>query len=118
MFLFLLVLTAAGNARGESRYHQARRIIYAVFPDRTQAAALRVVRCETGGTYLSGAYNSRSGATGWFQILRGNAGRTFRYRNMRFTIVASKLSQPWHNAAAGFWLSHGGRDWHEWSCQP
>ena len=118
MLLTAVWAVSVAQARLETRYQQAKRIVYAVFPDNTQQAALRVVGCETGGTYSPGAYNPSSAATGYFQILQGNAGRTFRYKNMRFTIKARKLWQPWHNAAAAFWLSHGGRDWHEWSCRP
>lgn len=115
--MLILMSAVKAQAKTESRYQQAKRIVDAVFPDNTQAAALRVLACETGGTYWSGSYNP-SGATGYFQILRGNGGRTFRYRNMRFTIKAWKLKMPWHNVQAAFWLSHGGRDWHEWVCQP
>lgn len=117
----------AGSARasvggrqtaGETSYEKARRIINAVFPDATQAAALRVVGCETGGTYDEWASNIE-GASGWFQVLQGNAGRVLYYRGRTLVIPSgARLFLPWTNTRVALFLSHGGTDWREWQCKP
>ena len=116
---FALALTATAQAaRAESNYEKAKRIVYAVFPDNTQAAALRVVACETGNTFSPWSYN-RSGASGYFQVLQGNAGRVLYYNGERLVIPAGQaLFNPWTNARVALFLSHGGTDWHEWVCRP
>lgn len=110
---------AFGARKPETRYEQARRIVFAVFPDSTQDAALRVVGCETGRTYSPWSYNRRSGASGYFQVLQGNAGRVLHYRGNRLVIPSGrKLFLPWTNARVALFLSSGGTDWHEWVCKP
>lgn len=114
----LILTTPASATREESLYQQAKRIIYATFPDSTQDAALRVVGCETGHTYAPWSYN-RSGASGYFQVLQGNAGRVLHYNGKTLTIPSgSKLFLPWTNARVALFLSNGGTDWHEWTCKP
>jgi hypothetical protein len=114
--LALTVLTASANA--ETLYAKAKRIIYATFPDSTQDAALRVVACETGNTFSPWSYN-RSGASGYFQILQGNAGRVLDYNGHKMIIPRGQaLFNPWTNAKVALFLSHGGTDWHEWVCRP
>ena len=118
--------TALAKRKPETNYGQAKRIIYSVFPRATAAAALRVVGCETGYTYSAYSYNS-SGASGYFQILTGNHGRTFSYRGKWFKLnvwrdpvhrIGNKLFNAWYNATAAYYMSRGGYDWHEWVCQP
>jgi hypothetical protein len=114
-FAFLL---APAAIHAETNYQQAKRIIYATFPDTTQDAALRVVACETGGTYSPWSYNP-SGASGYFQVLQGNAGRVLHYAGRSLTIPrGNALFLPWTNARVALFLSSGGTDWHEWSCRP
>ena len=116
----LLTAATARTASHHSRYYkQAKRIIYAVFPSSTAAAALRVVGCETGYTYSPWSYNRSSGASGYFQVLQGNAGRVLRYGGKALTIPSgSALFLPWTNARVALFLSKGGTDWGEWSCSP
>lgn len=113
------VLAFASTAHAETNYAQAKRIVYAVFPDSTQAAALRVVGCETGYTYTPWSYNRSSGASGYFQVLQGNAGRVLYYKGQRMTIPSgTALFLPWTNVRVALFLSQGGTNWGEWSCQP
>jgi hypothetical protein len=105
-----------------SSYSRAKQIVYSIFPKETAAAAMRVVACETGNTFSPWAYNS-SGASGYFQILTGNHGRVFNYAGQYFRLVVwnqgkNQLFNPWYNTKAAFYMSRGGYDWHEWSCQP
>jgi Lysozyme like domain len=114
--------THTAEARTLSNYERAKRIIYATFPRDTEAAALRVVGCETGDTYSPSSYNS-SGASGYFQILTGNHGRTFSYQGRRFRLNVwtggrNQLFNPWYNAKAAYYMSSGGHDWDEWTCKP
>jgi hypothetical protein len=98
----LLLSVGLGKA---SAYSRARHIVYSVFPRATAPAALRVVRCETGGTFSPWAHN-RSGASGLFQI-------------MPFHVASPRrLFEPWFNARVALRLSHGGRDWSPWVCRP
>lgn len=128
-FVVALALAVAADARPrETLYEKARRIVYATFPDSTQDAALRVVGCETGYTYSEWSYN-RSGASGYFQILQGNAGRLLKYdpawpdgnkHGGKLLLIPSgtKLFLPWTNTRVALFLSHGGTDFHEWVCKP
>jgi len=118
LLVLALALVFAASAQAETNYQKARRIVYAVFPDSTQAAALRVVGCETGYTYSPWSYNA-SGATGYFQILRGNAGRVLYHLGQRLVIPSPPaLFLPWTNVRVALFLSHGGTDWREWACRP
>lgn len=117
----LVALVAVTEAKA-SLYTKAKQVVYATFPASTRDAALRVVGCETGHDYTPWSYNS-SGASGLFQILTGNAGRTLRWNGQKLTIIAwyhgkNLLFNPWYNARVALFLSHGGTDWGEWSCQP
>jgi hypothetical protein len=123
--LLAVVFACAGTplkAHASSLYAQAKKVVYGTFPPSTRDAALRVVGCETGYRYEPWAYNP-SGASGLFQVLTGNAGRTLYYRGQRLTIHAwyngvNLLFNPWYNARVALFLSHGGTDWGEWSCRP
>ena len=113
---------AKSTASRPSAYEKAKRIVYAVFPQATEAAALRVVGCETGYTYYERSYNS-SGASGYFQILTGNHGRVFKYAGKKFRLNVwnqgrNRLFDSWYNTRAAYFMSAGGYDWHEWTCQP
>jgi hypothetical protein len=112
-----VLLASVGLGRANA-YSRARHVVYSVFPRTTAPAALRVLGCETGHRYNANAYNSRSGATGYFQVLQGNAGRVLFLRGYgTLRIVGHLLWNPWYNARVALFLSRGGRDWHEWSCR-
>lgn len=113
-----LTLVFVAVAKAETRYQKAKRIVYAVFPDSTQAAALRVVGCETGYTYEPWARNRSSGAYGWFQFLPGNHGRLIRWGNSSMRINYYRMGNPWYATTAAMILSQGGTNWSEWSCRP
>ena len=121
----LVALVAVTEAKA-SYYAKAKKVVYQTFPASTRDAALRVVGCETGHDYTPWSYNS-SGASGLFQILTGNAGRVLYYAGQKLTIVGwygprghqqNLLFNPWYNARVALFLSRGGTDWGEWSCQP
>lgn len=128
---FVVALAIAVTAEAKPRetlYQRAQRIVYAVFPDSTQEAAMRVVGCETGYTYSEWSYNP-SGASGYFQVLQGNAGRVLRYDRswpggrqyggqMLIIPRGIRLFLPWTNARVALFLSKGGTDWGEWACKP
>jgi hypothetical protein len=115
----------SSSQNSASSYQRAKKIVYSIFPSDTEAAALRVVGCETGGTYNEWSYNS-SGASGYFQILQGNAGRrlydapTWDSRSKLGIVIPSghALFLPWTNTKVAYYLSKGGHDWHEWTCRP
>jgi hypothetical protein len=83
-------------------------VVYSVFPKATAPAALRVVGCETGGTFNPWARNRRSGAAGYFQVIA----RWHPWVNLR------RLFEPFSNARVAYRISHGGRDWSAWECKP
>lgn len=109
----------AGAGGRPSDYALARRVVYATFPAATEAAALRVVGCETGHAYNANAYNRSSGATGLFQILQGNGGRVVSWRGHgALRIESGRLRDPWYNARVALYMSAGGTTWVEWACKP
>ena len=117
--LVIAGLYLVGSVKAASWKAKAKAVIYSTFPKATRDAAFRVVGCETGYSYLPWAYNSSSGASGYFQILQGNAGRVLHYHGGTMTIPSGKaLFDPWVNARVALFLSRGGTDWHEWSCRP
>lgn len=122
----VVVAGATGTSTASaSNYSRAKSIVYATFPRDTEAAALRVVACETGGTFSPWSYNS-SGASGLFQVLQGNAGRrlygppTWDSRSHLGIVIprGKALFNPWINTKVAYYLSKAGHDWHEWTCQP
>ena len=117
--LLLAAPASAGDTKKrETNYQKAHRIVCTVFPKATCEAAMRVVYCETGGTYTEWSYN-RSGASGYFQVLQGNAGRVLYYKGERLVIPSgTRLFLPWTNARVALFLSNGGTDWSEWVCKP
>jgi hypothetical protein len=100
----LLLSVGLGKANA---YTRARHVIYTVFPPATAPAALRVVRCETGGTFNPRARN-RSGASGLFQVIA----RWHPWVNAR------RLFDPDYNAKVALRISHGGTTWDAWECRP
>ena len=101
-----------------SNYATAKKIVYAVFPDRVQAYAMKIVACETGSTYSRWATGA-AGERGYFQIHPSNTGRALldpRTGKRKGSIIFGKLYQPWYNTWVAYYMSHGGRDWHEWTC--
>lgn len=102
--LVLALLAVVAEADGARRSTHAA--VCSVFGVRCPAA-WRVVRCETGGTF-----NPRSmgdaGERGLFQIHPVH----FGWLNER------RLFEPRYNARAAYRLSHGGRNWSHWTCQP
>lgn len=120
----LLLLLVAAPA-GAGNYRQAKRIIYATFPDSTQALMFRVAGCETGFTYSPWARNRFSGAAGYFQFLPSHDGSVFRYdpwrpgsvfrgRHLVIRVEAGRLTQPWYNAKLALVMSKGGTDLSPW----
>jgi Lysozyme like domain len=103
--VLLIVLLLADDARG-SNYARARAAVCDVFGKHC-AAALRVVRCETGGTFSPWATGS-AGERGIFQIHPVHFG----------WLDERRLWIPRYNARIAFRLSHGGHDWSAWTCRP
>lgn len=84
-----------------------RSIICSVFTGTRCGPAIRVAKCETGGTFSPRALGS-AGERGLFQIHPVHFGSFDKRR----------LFEPRYNTRAAFRLSRGGRDWSPWSCQP
>lgn len=140
----MLVVTSVGNAAGHHRtthykgwtapdswcqqhVHpshfsqciRAQRVIYTVFPDRTQQAAMAVAYCESR-TYRW-ATNPYSGVRGLFQVHPGNHGTTWGWQGHgRHTIDSSRLYNSWYNARTAAYMSDGGTNWGQWDprCHP
>jgi hypothetical protein len=100
--VFLLFLLCA-PARA-SNYSEARRAIIKIFGPYADEA-LRVARCETGGTYDPRASNGQY--QGIFQM--------GEYARGRYGHGPSWLVQA--AAAFGYFIDSG-RDWSPWSCRP
>jgi Lysozyme like domain len=106
--VFLVLIAAlVFVARASGGPAENRRIICQVFTGWRCGPALRVARCETGGTFYARALG-RAGERGLFQIHPVHF-RTFDRR---------RLFEPRYNARAAFRLSRGGRDWSPWTCRP
>jgi hypothetical protein len=107
VLVLLVLLVAASEAdAGAGDRGRARAAVCHVFGSRC-APAMRVVGCETGGTYYARSLG-RAGERGLFQIHPVHF-RTFDPR---------RLFERLYNARAAFRLSRGGRDWSAWSCRP
>jgi len=91
---------------GPRRRHHLHRIVCRVFGERC-GEAWAVAGCETGHTFDPHALGGE-GERGLFQIHPVHFG-TFDKR---------RLFEPRYNAIAAFRISHAGRDWSAWSCQP
>ena len=68
---------------------------------------MRVVACETGGTYDRHALGD-AGERGLFQIHPVH----FRW------VDEARLFERSYNARIAYRLSRGGRDWRAWTCRP
>jgi hypothetical protein len=85
---------------------RAKAVVCDVFGSRC-AAAMRVVACETGGTFDPHAVGD-AGERGLFQIHPVHFGR----------LDAGRLFERRYNALFAYRLSRGGRDWSAWTCKP
>lgn len=95
-----------------SPYMLAKHIVYSIFPSHAAPTALRIVGCETGGTYSKWAHNSLTDVRGYFQIQNEWIGETLYY-NGRSITVQNNLYDPWYNTLVALYLSHGDNfDWH------
>ena len=98
---------------------KAQRVIYVIFPNRTQQAAMRVAYCESR-TYRW-ATNPSSHTAGLFQVHPGNNGTTWSWRGHgSHTIDKHRLYNSWYNARTALYMSNGGSNWEQWDgvCQP
>ena len=98
--LVVLVDADAANKRA------VKAAVCEVFGSRC-AGALRVARCETGGTLDPRARGS-AGERGLFQIHPIHWG----------WINENRLFQPAYNARVAWRLSRGGTNWTHWTCRP
>ena len=98
----LLVLVDVADA---SPYTRARAAVCQVFTP--CAPAMRVVRCETGGTYDARARGG-AGERGLFQIHPVHFG----------WVDERRLYEPLYNARIAYRLSRGGTSWRAWTCRP
>jgi hypothetical protein len=98
----LLVVFAARSEAG--RYSRVHRAVCAVF-GRYCEQAMRVIRCETGGTYSVRARNGQY--LGLFQM---GASERARYGHGRTARLQAR--------AAFRYFVASGRDWSPWSCRP
>lgn len=98
--------TPAAQAGAHSNRSVAERAIRQVFGARAPAA-IRVARCETGGTFYARAVG-RHGERGLFQI-----------HPVHFSWAQpSRLFDPVWNSRVAYRLSRGGTSWRAWSCRP
>lgn len=98
---------AGGTAPSSSAHLRAVAAIRLVFPASTEAAAIRVARCETGGTFNPRAVG-RAGERGLFQI-----------HPVHFSWAQPhRLFDPVWNSRVAFRLSRGGTNWRPWTCKP
>lgn len=125
MFLKLAILTAsvfmsAGTALAHAdnsiskNYQAAKKTIQLVFPSSTSDIMLKVAGCETGGIYNPDAHN-RSGASGYFQILSGHDGETYKYDGISVTVDKNRLFEPMYNSLVAYCMSKGGTSLSPWN---
>lgn len=107
--LLIAVVASCADAQAAPRSHHYRSIVCKVFGPNC-AAAWRVVSCESHGSRWAW-----SGAdAGLFQAnypahhAPGESVASFRARHARV----------WWHVRWAYRLSHGGRDWSAWTCQP
>ena len=102
----VLLLVVVASARAATPRARAAAVVCDVFGSRC-SAAMRVAKCETGGTYDRHAIGG-AGERGLFQIHPVHFGR----------LDESRLFELRYNALFAFRLSSGGRDWSAWTCRP
>lgn len=84
-------------------------IIRAVFPDWAEDYAIRIARCETGGTFDPRATGDGGNSIGLFQI-------NHVWWHLSWVGGPGRLVDPWHNSRVALRISGGGRDWSPWTC--
>lgn len=108
-----LAIVPLANSKPNGNYIQAKRLVYQVFPDDTQALMFKVLSCETGYKFNANAKNS-SGATGYFQILSSHDGTTYSYNGISITVDSRRLTDPLYNVMVAYLMSRGGTVLNPW----
>jgi hypothetical protein len=119
LFAYLLG-GAMDQAAASSAHSRSVAAIRLVFPAATEDAAIRVARCETGGTFNARAANwgdrhsdGSRGSFGIFQI-----GALHRSRGESVAAFARRMFDPIANSRLAYRLSRGGTNWRPWACRP
>lgn len=89
-------------------------VVATYFPEHKVAEGVRVIECETGGTYDPSIPNRADGrALGLWQFLPqwGDGTWTNPYGPFDRT-------DPWASTRVAAWLSKSGEDWGHWECKP
>jgi hypothetical protein len=105
-----IVAPPGGDTRMGSDVEQWRPLVEAWFGANTDAA-LRVMRCESGGN--ASAYNP-SGASGLFQHMA----RYWPDRAAAAGFAGADIFDPVANVGVAAWLSSAGTDFSHWVCRP
>lgn len=92
----------------------ARALVTKYFPAWEVEDAMRVVGCETGWTFSPDAWNSRSGASGYFQHMP----RYWAARSAAAGWAGHSIFEPEANVAVAAWLWGQTGTWRHWSCKP
>lgn len=71
--------------------------------------ALRIVSCETGGTFNPRTLGDGGDSLGIFQI-------NVVWHHLPWVGPRERLFNPYHNAKVAWRISGGGRDWSPWTC--
>ena len=117
--LTVLIFNGIGSALAHAddvvakNKEQAKKLVTMVFPASTRDTMFKVVGCETGQTYNPYAHN-RSGASGYFQILSGHNGTTYKYNGISITVDSSRLFDPMYNTLVAYLMSNGGTNLSPW----
>lgn len=108
VLLIAVIAAVADTAHGAptSRAY-VKAVVCEVFGTRC-AQALRVVRCETGGTFSPWAVGDHGASRGLFQINEAHWG----------WVNEKRLFEPAYNTLIAYRLSRGGTDWRHWTCRP
>jgi hypothetical protein len=104
LFAYLLG-GAMDQAAASSAHSRSVAAIRLVFPASTEAAAIRVARCES---LLNPRAVGRAGERGLFQVHPVHFGWAQPWR----------LFDPVWNSRVAYRLSRGGTSWRAWSCKP
>ena len=106
VLVFALSCATSAPASSSTARARAYAAVCDVFGSRC-SSAMRVVACETGGTYDRRAVGG-AGERGLFQIHPVHFG----------WLDEGRLFERRYNARIAFRLSRGGRDWRPWTCRP
>lgn len=86
------------------------------------AAAVRVARCETGGTFNPRAANwsdrHSDGSRGSFGLFQIGALHRDKRHGETVSAFARRMFDPIANSRFAYRLSRGGTRWTPWSCRP